>query len=553
MKARGDRVRRLALLVAFALALPFAFPARAGAMRVDAGVVVGWLVLIPFALLVRGLGARAAFGWGTAAGTLGYTGVLFWIYVVVAVHGHAAPAIAVLATLALAAYVGLHTGIAAALVAALEPYAGWTRLLVLPAAWVVCEHLRTFDLFSGFPWGFLGYAPHADGPITALAGLGGVYAISFLLAATAGLLAVGRWRAAALLVALGHALGFALALDPPTTDAPSERFVGLVQGNIPQDEKWDPDRARDAFRAHIETSRLASLAGPLDLIVWPEAAVPVFLEVEPAYRREVAELARETGSPLLIGGVGLEVVDAAQRRFRYFNSVFLVARDGALRARYDKSRLVPFGEYVPLRSLLGFLSGLATGIASGDISAGPGPRSVVVETLGPDHALAPLICYEVIYPALVRDVVRRGADLLVNVTNDAWYGRTSAPHQFLAIAAMRSAETGRPMLRAANTGVSAIIDARGVVRSETPIFEQRALRGPVPPARPGQTLYTRLGDWVVWASWGMLIGIGGRRLVAKSGRRDSRSAGAVGGADGADRGTSEAPLTSRASASGWAS
>ncbi len=543
MNARGDRGRRLLLLAAFAVVLPFAFPAAAGEHRVDAGAVVGWLALLPFAWLVRGLGVRSAFAWGTAAGTLAYTGVIFWIYVVVAVHGNAAPWVAVLATGLLAAYIGVHVGMAGALVVALEPFAGWARLLVLPAAWVVCEHLRSFDLFSGFPWGFLGYSVHADGPIAALAALGGVYGLSFLLAATAGLLAVGRWRAAALVVAGGHALGFALGLTPSAE--PSEpRFVGLVQGNIPQQEKWDPDRAEDAFEAHLQTSRLASLAGPLDLLVWPEASIPGLLEVEPSYRRKLAELARETRTPLLLGGVGLEVVDPARRQVRYFNSLFLVGRDGAVRDRYDKSRLVPFGEYVPMRPLLGFLSGLATGIASADITPGPGPRLLVVETLGPDHAVAPLICYEVIYPALVREAVRQGAQLLLNVTNDAWYGRTSAPYQFLAIAALRSAETGRPLLRAANTGVSAIVDAHGAVRAETPIFEQHALRGPIPPAQRGQTPYTRLGDWVVWASWGILIGIGGRRVVAGTGRRNPRGAGTAGGAGGADRGASEAPLTS---------
>ena len=181
--------------------------------------------------------------------------------------------------------------------------------------------------------------------------------------------------------------------------------------------------------------------------------------------------------------------------------------------RYDKTHLVPFGEYVPMRRVLGFLSGLATGLAQGDLTPGDRPR--VLKGLPLRHATSALICYEVIYPGLVRQAVRDGARLLLNLTNDAWYGRTSAPHQFLAIAAMRSAEHGLPMLRAANTGVSGIIDANGVVVHETPIFEERALAAVVPPPRAGPTLYTRFGDWVVSMCWGLLIAIGGIRIVKR--------------------------------------
>jgi apolipoprotein N-acyltransferase len=132
--------------------------------------------------------------------------------------------------------------------------------------------------------------------------------------------------------------------------------------------------------------------------------------------------------------------------------------------------------------------------------------------------LAPLICYEVLYPSAVREAVLRGPRVLVNVTNDAWYGRSSAPHQFVAMAAMRSAEHGLPMLRAANTGVSAVVDSGGVVLRDTPIFERTALRVPLPGARRGPTLYTLLGDWIVWLSWGLLLATGGRRVVGRSWR-----------------------------------
>jgi apolipoprotein N-acyltransferase len=261
----------------------------------------------------------------------------------------------------------------------------------------------------------------------------------------------------------------------------------------------------------------------------------------------VSELAREQEVALIVGGLAFERT-GSRDDVSFHNSVFAVDPSGRFVERYDKSRLVPFGEYVPLRPLLGFLSGLATGIASGDITPGPGPRALALDSLGSRHALAPLICYEVIYPDLVREAVGAGARVLVNVTNDAWYGRTSAPHQFLEIAAMRAAEHGLPMVRAANTGISAVVDATGAVRAATPIFERRVLREEVPPGGKRRTPYTRLGDWVVWASWGMLAYAGGRGLVGRGGRRDPRDGRAAPRSAEAGGGAPEASLTSTPSA-----
>jgi apolipoprotein N-acyltransferase len=511
--------------VAFAGLVVASFPFRAGELRFDVGWIVGWVALVPFALGLRGLGARAAFAWGTAAGTLAYSGVLYWIYVVVHVHGHAPPPIAVAAVIALAFYVGLHIGAAGSLVAALEPYAGPARFLVLPAAWVVTEQLRTFDLATGFPWAFLGYAAHRDGPILELASFAGVFGLSFLLAAVASLLSRRRYGFALGLVLAAHVAGFAWRVTSvkQLPDAEPSSLVGVVQASIPQEQKWDRALAHDAFEAHLETSRLAALAGPLDLIVWPEASVPVVLQWQPEYRDAILELARETGATLLVGATAVE--PDGPDAWRFFNSLFVVTPEGGYVDRYDKSRLVPFGEYVPFRAILGALSGLATGLATGDITPGPGPRVIVVDGPRQRHALAPLICYEVIYPDLVRDAVQQGARVLLNVTNDAWYGRTSAPHQFMAIAATRSAEHGVPMLRSANTGVSAIVDAGGAVLGETRIFERQALRGRVPASREGATLYTRFGNWIVWASWCLLIAIGGVGLVGRAKRTAQGAAG----------------------------
>ena len=532
MDDRADGLKRAALAAATAVLLVAAFPFRAGEFTLDLGMLAGWLALVPFALLVRGLSPGRAFAWGAGAATLGMSGVLFWIYVVVVEHGAAAPPAGVLAVLALAAALGFYAGCVGAICAWLEPRSGAAGFLVLPAAWVAAEYLRGIAPFGGFPWALLGYSAHANGPVRELAALGGVYGLSFLMALFAALTARQRWRPALAVLVVAHGTGFLLGVSGMRSAAGAESVhrVGIVQGNISQSLKWDPAHADESFDAHLETSRLAAAAAPIDLIVWPEAAATVPLTGR--YRAALSQLARETGATLLIGGLAIEAAFPGAREisdYRFFNSVYVVNPDGEFVDRYDKSQLVPFGEYLPMRPLLGlFVDAIASGRAGlAEITPGPGPRTVEAEGYGPDHALTALICYEVIYPSLVRRAVQRGARVLVNVTNDAWYGRTSGPDQFAAIAAMRSAEHGLPMIRAANTGVSAIVAAGGQVLERTPLFERRALVAPLPPARPGPTLYTRLGDWVVWASGLFLLAAGlasgGRGLVRRGrGSGDSR-------------------------------
>jgi apolipoprotein N-acyltransferase len=535
-----------------AAALPLlvlAFPFRAGELRFDLGLVFGWLALVPFARFAGERSARRAFAWATLAGTLGYAGVMFWIYHVVTVHGRGPGWLGVLAVFALAFYIAAHAGLASGLGAWLGPRAGRFAPVVFAAAWVVAEWLRTFDVFGGFPWALQGYAAHADPALRGLAPLGGVWLLSFVFALGAALLAERRLTAALATLVVAHALGLAQGVLAPPSAAPGNppRVAAIVQGNVPQEEKWVLENFEQAFDGHLALSRAGARDG-VDVILWPETALPVLLEYEPSYRERVQRVALDTHAALLVGGMGFEPPrDGAP--YRVYNSVFAIAPDGAFGERYDKARLVPFGEYVPLRPLLGPLFALAGGLAQVDATPGPGPRVLELERLGSDHALAPLICYEVIYPDLVRRAVRDGAHVLANFTNDAWYGRSSAPHQFLAIAALRSAETGRAMLRAANTGVSAFIHADGSIASETEIFEPAVLRGSIDVAT-AQTLYVRVGDWVVWASVGLLVGLGGRRVAA--GRRASGPGGADRslGADRARGGAAEAPLTSRESARG---
>lgn len=496
--------RRIVAGLAFAVLWTLTFPFRAGDWQFDLGGVVGWVALLPLAWLIDGRRPQRAALDAFAAATLGFCGVLFWLFVVVHEHGHAPVWLAAASVLALAAACGAWVAAAAGLARWLEPAAGRLSWAVLPAAWVVAEHLRGIFPFGGFPWALLGYAVHADGPALALAQVGGVYGLSFVLATCGVLLYRRRFPAAIALVAVAHMAGLALGLREPERSAPLRAAV--VQANIPQGQKWDPRRSEQAFGRHLYLSGLAAAAEDLDLIVWPETSVPVLVERDPDTRGALGALARDSGAALVLGGMGIEPHEGG---LRFHNSAFVVDPGGEVVDRYDKSVLVPFGEYVPLRALLGSVSALATGLAgTTDVTPGPGPRVLRgLDGLGRDHAAAVLICYEVIYPSVVRRAVRNGARLLLNLTNDAWYGRTSAPHQFLAISATRSAEHGLPMLRAANTGVSAVVDARGRVGRHTEIFEGAAFVATVPAPLRGRTPYTRFGDWIVLASqgWGIAL------------------------------------------------
>jgi apolipoprotein N-acyltransferase len=240
--------------------------------------------------------------------------------------------------------------------------------------------------------------------------------------------------------------------------------------------------------------------------VWPESAVPGYVDVDPELRRRLANLARGTGATFVLGMVGLEF-DRGTREPSFYDSAVLLDPQGEFGVRYDKAHLVPFGEYVPLRGVLGlFLEAIARGMAPDNVTAGQGPRALVLPGRGDAGGALTMgvpICYELLFPDLVRRMVDDGAEALLAITNDAWYGRTGAPYQFLAMTAMRSAETRVWTARAANTGVSAIIDSRGRVRSRTRIFERGLLVADVPlrPAPRGGSFYVRHGDVFANACW----------------------------------------------------
>jgi apolipoprotein N-acyltransferase len=386
-------------------------------------------------------------------------------------------------------------------------------LIVAPAAWVSAEYFRSNAGFLALPWGLLGHSQYRVLPLIQVASLAGAYGVSFLIVMVNAfvaecVLAARRPRSArygellagasVTAVLLGLSLAFGAASIPRSPSGPGVTIV-LVQGNIPQAERWVPDlRARNLVR-HLQLSKEAARAGETDLIVWPETSVQGSLTEDLWAFRALAALARETRAYLLVGSATRPKFGPAEvRRNNRSNSAFLISPAGRLAGRYDKIRLLPFGEYLPYADRLPWPAGLAS--AAGNFV--PGRDYTLLGLDGTQFGVA--ICWETIFPDTVRTFVERGAAFVVNIGNEAWFGESAAPYQFLAMNVFRAVENHIAIARASNTGVSALInpDGRIIDRVQSggkDIFVAGALTGRVPTTRE-RTFYTRYGDVFAWTT-----------------------------------------------------
>jgi apolipoprotein N-acyltransferase len=276
-----------------------------------------------------------------------------------------------------------------------------------------------------------------------------------------------------------------------------EYQVALIQGNIRQDLKWEPRFQEETLKIY---SHLTLQAKPLqpDLIIWPETAAPFFFQNAYPFQGRILELAHQMKAPLLFGAPAF---DRHNSRIDHFNSAFLISPEKRILGRYDKIHLVPFGEYAPLSGVLGFTRDIIG--AMGDFTSGEEVKTLSL----PWASFGVLICYEAIFPDLTRQFVDRGATLLVNITNDAWFGKTSAPFQHLSMVTLRAVENRVPIVRAANTGITALIDSSGRVVRSTDLFTRDVLSGKIK-INPSSTFYTRWGDLFSYLCVGITILIG---------------------------------------------
>jgi len=447
-----------------------------------------------------GTSLRRGFALGVMTGIIYFGGTVYWTGAVVSTFGGLPQAVALLCALALAAYMTLYLAAAAALLGRAVAVAGARGLWLAPWLWVAGEFARGHVL-GGFPWVPLGSSMASVLPVAQLASLAGVYGLSLYLVAHSTLVLVAitgtarqRLRAglaaAALLLAVSIWGGLRLA-DSALTRAGEPLTIGLIQANIRQEEKWDERMAPEIERRYDRLTRQAAAAGAA-VVLWPESATPYYFNEAPGRAAAVRTLVRDTGTPLLFGTDEVERGQPA----RYFNSAFMLAPDGTVAAVYRKMQLVPFGEFVPLRSLLFFVSPLVEGVS--DFS--PGERVTMLPMAG--HMASTAICYEIVYPHLAREAVRQGAELLTTITNDAWYGDSSAPYQHFALASLRAVEQGRYLARAANTGISGVVDPYGRVIGATRVFEETVVVTDVR-TLTGRTLYATIGDLVAQIALGV--------------------------------------------------
>jgi len=506
-KYRQNRSTVLAVLSGLLLALSFPSPGFS---------ILAWIALVPLLAAIHDKSSGSSFRLGFLSGFVAYAGIFYWLNIVMTTYGKLPLVVSFFLSLVMAAYLALYVATAAALARFVEGR-GIPLHIGLPVFWVALEFLRAYFL-TGFPWAILGYTQYRTLPLIQIADITGVYGLSFLLVlANVVLFRMARGitgksgiryplaLSGVLVVIIGVCIGYGfVGLNAPESGAKIR--VALAQGNIPQDIKWNPAFQEETVAIYERLSRKVPRDGA-DLVVWPESSLPFFFEREPQYSARVSNLAMELNAALIVSSPALE---KGVMRDRLFNSAFLINTDGTTLGRADKVHLVPFGEYVPMARLLPFVTKMVQGI--GDFSPG--------ETITPLAAnfgkLGMLVCFEGIFPEISREYVRKGAVMLVNITNDAWFGRSSAPYQHLSMSVFRAVENRVPLVRSANTGITAIIDSRGHITRMTGLFHEALLTGEVR-AGSQMTFYTRYGDLFAWGCVvAALLGAGSGFLPRRS-------------------------------------
>ena len=456
-----------------------------------------------------------AFAAGFATGVVLY-GMLLWWIVLLDAPALTIPWVRYPGTLAIVSFLALYVGLFGWAYVFVRARTDWPSPLVAGALWTSIEILRGWGEL-GFPWGTLGYAMVPFLPALQIAAAAGISGITFWIVATNALALPVLRRERGLVKALG---AFAIvAVLPPAIGATRLRPLGdsrsirvaLVQPNVGNDEKWAPEKRAEIFDVMAKLSR-EGVAQGARLVVWPETAAPCYLLEDRVWRPWVEALAAELAVPLFVGVPDYQIVgEGEDRHVTYTNTAALFDATGRYAGRMDKVRLVPFGERIPFSQWIPFLAHLDFGEA--DFLPGKGP--IVFPENG--WKFGGLVCFEAIFPDLGRSYANAGAELLVNITNDSWFGAGSGAKQHEYMAVARSVETGCGMARCANSGISVGVDAWGRRFGETPLFVRTVSVVDVP-LRRGRTWFDRVGDWVGvisigFGAVGMLAGFARKRRV----------------------------------------
>jgi apolipoprotein N-acyltransferase len=461
---------------------------------------LAWFALVPLFYSIGGKGLFHGFKLGFLTGLISFLGILYWIIVAVHTYGNVPLILSGLILLLLVVYLSLFIGAFTFFTRLIRIRSGLQTILFAPLLWVALEYLRSF-LLTGFPWAILGYSQYLNLPFIQMADITGAYGLSFVIVlVNVTLFSVldhaskrmfpFREVVITVIILLGFLIyGYLkigmvdrqVAQDPPLR-------VGLVQGNIDQSIKWDDSFQKETLKIYERLSFKVAEGKP-NLIIWPETATPFFFQDAQEYQPFVLDIPKKTNAFLLFGTPSYKV---QKGKVNHYNSAYLVSPIGDLVGKYDKIHLVPFGEYIPMQDLLFFIGSLGEGI--GDFKSGKGIYNFSL----PQGKFGVLICFEIIFPDLCRRFVKEGANLLVTITNDAWFGRTSAPYQHFSIAAFRAVENRVFVARAANTGITGFIDPKGRIVKQGRIFTEEAMNGTIRLSNY-KTFYTLYGDVFAWA------------------------------------------------------
>ena len=462
---------------------------------------IGWLAFIALLPLVIAI-AKARSAWeaffeGWLSQTIAWLMMVPWVIRVMSHYGGLPEVTGILIFVAMCLILGLYGGLFAAIVKRLRLGARFGPWLLVPLAWAAVEYARTY-LLSGFPWNLLATAIVDYTPLIQIDRFGGPYFVGALILVPMAIVAwwITQRPPSIARVLAGGAIGIlaltwwgtglvASKLIARQSDAPV-MTAALLQPNISQEMRWDDANVMAIYQRMIAMTEEAADHGA-NVVIWPESTVPLSFTETHFYKDAIEQISRERRIDIILGSVATDPA----RPNRLWNSAFLIS-NGVTIGHYDKIRLVPFGEYVPLRRVLFFAEKLVHAVGQFEFGTNDFPLAGKMK-----YGLA--ICYEIVYPQIPREQIRHGGEVLVTITNDAWYDGTAAPAQHLWQARLRAIEDDRYLLRAGTTGISAFVDPAGQIHESLPMGRTGIIYARFQ-SRTSTTPYVRLGDWFAWAS-----------------------------------------------------
>lgn len=459
--------------------------------------IAAWFSLVPLLIAVKGESTLNTFKLGIVAGLVHYLTLLYWIINVISTYGglHWLAGMVILFLLCL--YLSLYMGIFSFLVN--KFIESRIKILLFAGFWVSLEYIRAVIL-TGFPWCLLGYSQFNQRVLIQVADITGVYGISFIIAAVNILIFIlvsdirkninkkyffpeALLLTVIIIMAVSYG-SYRVKEYTGTADSGKVLNVAIIQGNIDQSVKWDAEYQEETIKRYLSITEGTYGFKP-DIIVWPETSVPFYFQEKNEFTGILYDIPQKSGAQFIFGSPSYRIKG---KEVSYLNSAFHISPNGALKGQYDKVHLVPFGEYVPLKKMLPFVNRLVP--AAGDFSSGESLDPLLLNGISSGI----LICYEAIFPEISRDLTEKGARVLINITNDAWFGLTSAPYQHLYMSIFRAVENRIPLIRSANTGFSGIISPDGTVETAGGLFTSESITGNIRIDNHPLTFYSRYGD-----------------------------------------------------------